>query len=138
MELSIIIVNYNGKLFLKDCIESIKIYCSSISYEIIIVDNNSKDGSQEFIKSNYSEIKLFAEKDNLGFGKANNLGVNKAIGENILLLNNDTILLNDIKPVIEESKKKENGIIGVKMLDGNKQYTPSVGKFPKPLDLLKL
>ena len=71
-----------------------------------LVDNNSKDGSQEFIKSNYSEIKLFAEKDNLGFGKANNLGVNKAIGENILLLNNDTILLNDIKPVIEESKKK--------------------------------
>ena len=138
MELSIIIVNYNGKHFLKDCIESINIYCSSISYEIIIIDNNSKDGSQKFIRSNYSEIRLFEEKANLGFGEANNIGVKNAKGENILLLNNDTILLQDIKLVVEEIKKKDIGAVGVKMLNGNKEYTLSVGKFPKPLNLLKL
>ena len=126
------------KHFLKDCIESINIYCSSISYEIIIIDNNSKDGSQKFIRSNYSEIRLFEEKANLGFGKANNIGVKNAKGENILLLNNDTILLQDIKLVVEEIKKKDIGAVGVKMLNGNKEYTLSVGKFPKPLNLLKL
>ncbi len=138
MDLSIIIVNYNGKHFFKDCLESIKKCCSSNSYEIIVVDNNSRDGSQEFIRLNYPEVRLFAEKENLGFGKANNLGVKKAKGKNILLLNNDTILLKDITPIFEELKKSDIGAVGVKMLNGNREYTPSVGKFPRPLDLLKL
>lgn len=138
MQLSIIIVNYNGKHFLQDCIASIKLYCATFSYEVIIVDNNSTDGSQEFIKSNYPEIIFFAEKENLGFGKANNLGVKKAKGENILLLNNDTILLSSIEPLLKEVGKKDVGIVGLKMLNGKKEYTASVGKFPKPLDLLRL
>ena len=74
----------------------------------------------------------------MGFGKANNLGVSKAIGENILLLNNDTILLQDIQPVVDEIENNNIGVVGIKMLNGNKQYTPSVGKFPRALDLLKL
>lgn len=138
MQLSIIIVNYNGKHFFKDCIESIHRYCSSFSFEIIVVDNNSTDGSQEYIRLNYPEIRLFAEVENLGFGKGNNLGVKKAKGKNILLLNNDTILLENLAPILEAVKKEEIGIIGIKMLNGDKEYTPSVGKFPKPLGLLKL
>ncbi|UAM98222.1 glycosyltransferase family 2 protein [Polaribacter litorisediminis] len=138
MQLSIIIVNYNGKHYLKDCLESIYVHCSSFSYEIIMVDNNSTDGSQEYITLNYPEIKLFQEKQNLGFGKANNLGVQYSNGNNILLLNNDTILLHDIYPVLKEVKKEEIGVVGIYMFNADRQYTSSVGKFPKPLDLIRL
>jgi|AntRauMFilla1563_2_1112583.scaffolds.fasta_scaffold12471_2 GT2 family glycosyltransferase len=138
MQLSIIIVNYNGKHYLKDCLESINRYCASFSYEIIIVDNNSTDGSQEYIALNYPKVILYQEKENLGFGKANNLGVAYSKGDTVLLLNNDTILLQDIHPVLAEVNKEEIGIVGIHMLNANRQYTASVGKFPKPIDLLRL
>lgn len=138
MQLSIIIVNYNGKNFLKNCFESIILHCSSITYEIIVVDNNSSDGSQAYIKEEFPEVILFDMKENLGFGKANNFGVAHSKGDNILLLNNDTILLGSLATLIEEIEKEDIGIIGIKMLNGDKVYTSSVGKFPKPLDLLKL
>ena len=137
-ELSIIIVNYNGKHYLKDCINSIILHCSSISYEIIIVDNNSSDGSIEYLQSNFPQVRLLTKTENLGFGKANNIGVKNSIGENILLLNNDTILLQDISPVIEVVKRNEVGTVGAKMLNGKKKYTSSVGKFPTSFSLLKL
>lgn len=136
--LSIVIVNYNGKHYLKDCIDSIEKYCANLSFEIIIVDNNSSDGSQEFIRKKYPKIILFAKSENLGFGKANNLGVKYAKGHQILLLNNDTILMNDLKPVFNELKKTDVGIVGINMLNGEKKYTACVGKFPRPFDLLKL
>ncbi|MGK0411969.1 MAG: GT2 family glycosyltransferase [Polaribacter sp.] len=138
MQLSIIIVNYNGKHYLKDCLDSIDLHCSSFSYEIIMVDNNSTDGSQEHITLNYPEVELFQEKENLGFGKANNLGVQHSKGDNILLLNNDTILLQDIYPVLKEVKKEEIGVVGIYMFNADRQYISSVGKFPKPLDLIRL
>jgi GT2 family glycosyltransferase len=138
MQLSIIIVNYNGKHYLKKCLESIAIHCALFLYEIIIVDNNSTDGSQEYIKLNYPNVKLFAENQNLGFGKANNLGAEKSIGKNLLLLNNDTILLENIHPALNMAKKQDVGAVGIKMYNGDMKYTPSVGKFPKSLDLIKL
>ena len=137
-ELSIIIVNYNGKHYLKECLNSIANHCSSISHEIIVVDNSSSDGSQKYLKENYPDVRLFEEKENLGFGKANNLGVKNSTGDYILLLNNDTILLQDIMPVIETAKRSEVGAVGVKMLNGEKQYTASIGKFPKSYNLFKL
>lgn len=138
IKLSIIIVNYNGKHFLKKCLDSIARCCSSFSYEIIIVDNNSVDDSQKFIRKNYPNVKLLQEKKNLGFGKANNLGVKNSIGHYVLLLNNDTILQQNIEPVLEVIAKKHVGAVGVKMLNGNKKYIQSVGKFPSPLSLIKI
>ena len=137
-KLSIIIVNYNGQKFIKNCIDSIYKYCKSVDFEVIIVDNNSTDGSQEFIKLNYPQIRLLSEKVNLGFGKANNRGARISKGENILLLNNDTILTQDIEPIFRELEKNRVGVVGIKMLNKHKKYKPSAGKFPKPLDLLKL
>ncbi|MBL4605960.1 MAG: glycosyltransferase family 2 protein [Flavobacteriaceae bacterium] len=137
-ELSIIIVNYNGKHYLKDCIDSIILHCSSVSYEIIIIDNNSSDGSQEYLQTTYPEITLISKTENVGFGKANNIGIQHSSGENILLLNNDTILLQNISPIIEIVKREDVGAVGVKMLNGKKEFTPSYGKFPTPLSLLKL
>jgi len=88
---SIIIVNYNGKTFLKDCLESIK--SSEASYEeIIIVDNASKDGSADYIKKEFPHVKLIALDKNYGFALANNIGGEAAAGEYLVFLNNDTVV----------------------------------------------
>lgn len=137
--LSIIIVNFNGEIFLKNCLESIKKYCCTIDYEIIIVDNHSQDKSVEIIENQYPEIKLFKNYKNMGFAAANNLGVTKAQGEYILLLNNDTLLLNNLNLAFQVLEKDTSiGLIGIQMLDDNKKYRQSAGYFPSPLRLLKL
>ncbi len=93
---SIIIVNYNGERFLKDCFDSL-IVQSFQDFEIIFVDNNSKDNSVNFVKNNYEsdKIKIFFSDKNLGFAGGNNLGYKHCSGEYIVLLNNDTVVDKD-------------------------------------------
>lgn len=96
VDLSIIIVNYNTKEFLKRCLNSIlSSIDGKISYEIIVVDNNSSDQSTEMVKKEFPQIKLIANKDNAGFSKANNQGI-KISEKNryVLFLNPDTIMQN--------------------------------------------
>jgi len=138
IELSIIIVNYNGKEYLKNCFNSIEKYCSKVNHEIIVVDNLSTDGSQDYIKQNFPYVHLIESKENTGFAKGNNIGVRKAQGEVILLLNNDTILCDDFTPILEEVKKDDVGTATIKMLNGDKKYTPSFGRFPTPFGLLRI
>jgi len=95
LDLSIIIVNYNVKEFLQNLIHSIEKATLNLTKEIIIVDNASDDGSVDFIKDKFPEVKLIANKKNLGFGKANNLGLKIAAGEYILLINPDTLVAED-------------------------------------------
>ncbi len=139
IQLSVIIVNYNGLTFLKECFNSLEDNLVGLSYEIIVVDNNSQDESCNFIKNHFPKVKLIESNQNLGFGKANNLGVKNAIGETILLLNNDTIILNNLTPAIETLySKTEIGIVAINMLDANKKFLSAVGRFPKPLRLIKI
>lgn len=104
--ISILIVNFNGKHFLKDCFQSIKNQTYK-NFEVILVDNNSNDKSIEWVeKSNYNFVKTIKLDKNYGFGIANNEGFKKASGNYILLLNNDTILESDflenlINPILE-------------------------------------
>ncbi len=93
-KVSIIIVNYNGKHFLKDCLSSIQNQTYK-NIEVIIVDNNSQDGSVPYIQKRYPRIKLIKNNTNLGFAKPNNQGAIKATGEYLFLLNNDTELFVD-------------------------------------------
>jgi len=138
-ELSIIIVNYDGQAFLNACLQSIEEHCADIDYEIILVDNNSTDFSLESINQKYSNLKIIKNASNLGFAKANNIGASQSIGEFILLLNNDTLLLNSLKPAINLIKHYETiGAVGIKMLDEKKMYKQSAGHFPSALRLLKL
>ncbi len=138
-ELSVVIVNYNGVSFLKECINSLRDNLSGISFEIIVVDNNSEDESCHYIKQNFPDVRLIESKQNLGFGKANNLGVKNAKGETILLLNNDTILQDHLLPAIETLyEKPENGIVAINMMDSQKNYISAVGRFPSPLRLIKI
>jgi len=138
-ELSIIIVNYNGIKFLEDCFSSIANKMSGIDYEIIVVDNSSADASSDFIRVHYPQIHLIASQVNLGFGKGNNKGVEMAIGNYILLLNNDTILLDDIHPILNFLKSDKNiGLIGINMLNAEKRYLPAAGNFPNFFNMLVL
>ncbi|QQS36350.1 MAG: glycosyltransferase [Ignavibacteriales bacterium] len=89
-KVSIVILNYNGKRFLNDCISSV-LKQDFTDYEIILVDNNSSDGSADFIREKFLQIKLIQSDKNLGFAGGNNLGVNHSSGELIVLLNNDTV-----------------------------------------------
>ena len=95
MDLSIIIVNYNVKEFLQNLLHSISKSSNQIKREIIVVDNASNDGSVEFIKDNFHEVNLIVNKFNLGFSKANNIGMKQAKGKYILLINPDTLVSED-------------------------------------------
>ena len=94
MNISIIIVNYNTREVTKQCLDSIFKWTKDVSFEVIVVDNNSHDGSKEMLAS-YPNIKYVQSGGNLGFGKANNLGYKFSSGRYILLLNSDTYLLNN-------------------------------------------
>jgi GT2 family glycosyltransferase len=95
LDLSIIIVNYNTREFLKRCIVSIAENVKEITYETIVVDNNSSDGSAEMIKKEFPKVRLIANKINGGFSKANNQGVKiSKESKYILFLNPDTIVKN--------------------------------------------
>lgn len=116
-KVSIIIVNFNQKELTLNCLISLKKMTYS-SYEIILVDNHSSDGSVQEIKKKFSRIKLIQNGDNLGFTGGNNIGVNKALGEYILLLNNDTIVSpNFLEPLVEDLESNNRlGIIQSKIL----------------------
>jgi GT2 family glycosyltransferase len=135
LDLSIIIVNYNGKHYLKECLDSIKTHCSSVAHEVIIVDNLSTDGSQEYIKREFPSVVFIENPSNDGFARGNNIGAAKAKGKALLLLNNDTILLDDMRPVVDQIQANAIGAIGIKMLDAEKQYGKSAGRFPSLKEL---
>ena len=91
IQVSIIIPNFNGKQYLKDCLNSIKKQNFSL-YEVIIIDNGSTDESVEYIKDNYDEFTLIQNRENLGFATAVNQGIKASNAEYVFLLNNDTEL----------------------------------------------
>ena len=127
---SIIIVNYNTCPLTCACIDSIFQNVHSCKFEVILVDNASSDNS--IIERRYaSSVKLIASDYNLGFGRANNLGVKHALGQYLFLLNSDTILRND--PFVyffEFFHTRENiGALGAYLKDGNGVYTKSGGNF---------
>lgn len=89
--ISIIILNWNGKHLLGECLTSV-LKQTSKEYEIIVVDNGSNDGSQDFVKLYYPSVKLVCNNQNYGFCKGNNIGIKASIGEYVVLLNNDTVV----------------------------------------------
>uniref|UniRef100_A0A832G805 Glycosyltransferase n=1 Tax=Ignavibacterium album TaxID=591197 RepID=A0A832G805_9BACT len=119
IDLSIIIVNYNVKEFLKNLLHSIQKASQHLSIEIIVVDNASDDGSVEMIREKFPDVVLIANEKNLGFGKANNIGLKKAQGKYILLINPDTLVAEDtfIKLIEFFETHPEAGLAGCKILN---------------------
>jgi len=139
MQLSVVIVSYNAKYFLEICLLSVKKAIKNLNAEVIVVDNASTDDTCQLIKDKFSEVKLIANKKNLGFAKANKLGVNEAKGEFILILNPDTIVAEDtFTNCINYIKTLKNfGALGVKLIDGSGNFLPeSKRNIPAPLSVL--
>jgi len=102
IDLSIVIVSYNTIDFLKKCLESIFETAKDFSFEIIVVDNNSTDGSSKMVSENFKNVNLIKNSKNLGFSKANNQGVKKSKGRFVLFLNADTLVYeNTLKKMID-------------------------------------
>ena len=95
MKLSVIIVNYNVKYFLEQALLSVRIACANIEAEVFVVDNSSVDDSVKMVREKFPEVHLIANKENVGFSKANNQAIHLAKGEYILLLNPDTVVEED-------------------------------------------
>lgn len=136
MDVSIIIVNYNTKKLIADCIKSIYEHTKDINFEVIVSDNGSKDGSIEMLKADFPQVILIENNANLGFGTANNRGLKIAKGKYVFYLNSDTLLLNNAIKIFfdyfETNGEKENiGALGTNLLDRNGNITHSYGNFPR-------
>jgi len=132
MDVSIIIVNWNTKKLLLDCICSIYETVKNISFEIWLVDNASSDGSVEAVKQNYPDVKIIQNKKNLGFAAANNIALERMCGQYALLLNTDTILTNRaVEDIFDFMEKNQGAGMACGQLlnqDGSKQN--SIANFP--------
>jgi len=134
INVSVIIVNYNTKSLLQNCLTSVYSQTKDLNFEIIVSDNGSVDGSVEMIKEKFPNVILIENNANLGFGAANNRGLKIAQGKYILYLNSDTELKNNaIKYFYDywEKHSEENlGGLGCNLLDGNGAYAHSFGDLP--------
>lgn len=139
MDISVIIVSYNVKYFLDQCIASVLQCKSAGQLEIIVVDNASSDGTPAFIQQKYPDVVFIANEDNVGFSKANNQGVARAQGEFVLILNPDTLLHTDTLASCLKAHRQltaegiKVGMLGAKMFDGSGAYLPESKRgFPTP------
>ena len=119
MKLSVIIVNYNVKHYLYQCLDSLGRALKGIDAEIFVVDNHSRDGSIEYLTTHFPEVNYIELSHNLGFARANNIAIERSKGEYVLLLNPDTIVCEEaIKNVLTfMDEHPESGAAGVKMLN---------------------
>src|SRR5690606_17698114 len=126
MQLSVIILNYNVRYFLEQCVLSVQKALKDIDGEIIVVDNNSPDDSCAMMKQRFPDVTLIESKQNSGFPKGNNIGVAAAKGEYICILNPDTVVAEDtFKKVLQFAQAKPDmGITGVKLVDGRGNFLP--------------
>ena len=135
MDLSVIIVNYNTRYFLEQCLHSLNRAMNNIQAEIIIVDNHSLDGSLELIQSRFPHLKFIPNAENLGYARANNQALALAKGKHVLFLNPDTILGEDcIRSSIRFAEVQQGvGAIGLRMIDGQGRFLPESKRgFPRP------
>jgi len=126
MKLSVVIVNYNVKYFLEQCLHSVRRAGEGLQTEVFVVDNNSVDGSVKMVKEKFSEVILIENKDNTGFSKANNQAIKISTGDYVLLLNPDTVVESDTfsKILLFMDSHPDAGGLGVKMIDGKGNFLP--------------
>ena len=126
MKLTIVIVNYNVKYFIEQCLHSVEKAITQIDAEVIVVDNNSVDGSCAMILKKFPDVNLIENKKNTGFSVANNQAIKIAKGEYVLLLNPDTVVEEDsfAKLLNFADSHPDAGGIGVKMIDGKGHFLP--------------
>ncbi len=140
MNVSILIVNYNTRELLADCLRTVYEQTHGITFEVIVVDNASTDGSEEYVLSRFPAVRWIASGENLGFGKANNLGASRAQGEYLFLLNSDTLLLNNAVKMFYDyavGHKEFHGVTGGWLLKQDGSVNSSYGEFPSVASEMK-
>ena len=129
-DLSVILVSFNDWVHLEKCLQSLLVFLPEYDLEIVIVDNNSSDGSPDLVKKKFPEVKLLRNSENLGFARANNLGIRASAGEFVLFLNNDTIVnIQALTVLLDKMKRNPTvGAVGPALLSGQETYQVSFGK----------
>ncbi len=132
IQLSIIVVSYNTRQLLEQCIRSVYEHTTHVNFELIVIDNNSSDGSPQMIRENFENAKLICNDKNVGFGSANNQGMRISRGKFLLLLNSDTIVFKDsiLKLVQLLEQQPQIGMVGPKVLNKDWSLQPSFGTYP--------
>ena len=125
-KLSIVIVNYNVAYFLEQCLKSVYDSELDFSFELFVVDNNSVDSSLEMLAEKFPQVNVIANKENVGFSRANNQAIQQSNADYVLLLNPDTLIEKDTLQLVVDfmDKTPDAGGLGVKMLDGKGNYLP--------------
>lgn len=138
MEVSIIIVNWNTCDILRDCVASIYAQAKDIKFEVIVIDNASTDGSVEMVKKDFHQVTLLENAENRGFAAANNQGLAIAKGRYILLLNSDTIVLDNTiaKSISFADLHPKAAVVGCRILNPDMTLQPSCFMFPSLLNML--
>lgn len=126
MKLSIVIVNYNVRSYLEQCLHTVLEALKGMDGEVFVVDNQSTDGSVEMVREHFPDVTLIANQENVGFSRANNQAIRSAKGEYVLLLNPDTVVGEDVfhKVVSFMDEHPQCGGLGVKMIDGTGRFLP--------------
>ncbi len=132
IDMSVIIVNYNTRELTLACLESLYTHTQDVSFEVIVVDNASTDGSGEAIRQKFPQTKLIVNSENLGFGVANNRGIQDAMGKYIFLLNSDTLLKNNALKIFYDFMEThpDIGAVGCWLQDTEGKIIHSYGSFP--------
>ena len=132
VDISIIIVSWNTKILLQTCLQSVYDTIRHITFEVIVVDNDSSDGSVEMVTKEFPQVKLICNKKNLGFAKANNIGIKVSQGNYICLVNSDVVVLNNcIETMFSYIDSHPTiGISGPKVLNPDKTLQRSFKRFP--------
>lgn len=136
MDLSVVIVNYNVRYFLEQCLLSVRKAAADLHCEVFVVDNNSADGSCAMVSGKFPEVMLLRNRANHGFSAACNQAINRSKGQFILLLNPDTVVEEDTfkKCIAFMISHPDAGALGVKMINGNGRLLPeSKRAFPTPV-----
>jgi GT2 family glycosyltransferase len=136
--LSIIIVSFNARVDLERCVEALHATPPCASHEIIVVDNASSDGSAEAVRR-WPDVRLVVNDDNLGFARANNVGIRASVGSRLLLLNSDTVVppgaLDRLLTVLDA--RPEVAVVGPRLVDGSGAVELSFGRMIGPLNELR-
>lgn len=135
MSLSIVIVNWNSKDLLRQCLESVRRHCADLTPQIVVVDGGSFDGCAEMLAAGFPEVEFIQSPDNVGFGRANNLGFTRVTGDAVLLLNPDAeVRPGSIQRLLEELQRRPDaGVVGPRLLNSDLTLQTSVQPLPKPV-----
>jgi len=128
----VVIVNWNARDILYDCLKSVYEETKGIDFETVVVDNASKDGSAQMVKANFAQVTLLENRENRGFAAANNQGIEIAKGRYILLLNSDTIILDGAitRTVVFADNHQEAAVVGCRVLNPDRTLQQTCFMFP--------